>query len=288
MADVAGRAGALPDFLVVGPGRSGTTWLYRRLYEHPGVCLAEGVKEVNFFNRYFDRGLDWYAGLFEGCAPDRTRGEVSNLYFYDAEVPERVRSALPDAKILVTLRDPYERLCSVYRYWKGREKLDRGTTLGDVIADPTHPVVRMNCYGTLLERWYGAMPAEQIHVALFDHLLSDPDRYLEEVAEFLEIDAGAMEATADSGSNRAIQARLPGIGRLARRTGELLRGSGLRGLLGWLKRSSLVQRLLFTEPSTSSRELLTGEVVDALRPVLNPEIERAEEASGRTLARWKR
>ena len=277
----------LPVF-VAGPARSGTTMLTLALSAHPEVCLAEGVKEVNFFNKYFDRGLDWYADLFEGCEPGRTRGEVSNLYFYHPEVPGRVRSALPDAKIVVTLRDPYERLCSVYRYWTGREKLDRDTTLVDVVADPTHPIVRMNRYGTLLERWYAALPAEQIHVALFDLLRSDPDRYLEEVADFLEIEGDAMEARADSGSNRAIQGRFPGVGRLARRTGELLRASGLRGLLGWLKRSSLVRRLLFTKPSTSSRELLTDDVVEALRPVLNPEIERAEQATGRTLARWKR
>lgn len=171
--------------------------------------------------------------------------------------------AIPEVKIILTLPDSYERLYSASRYWKRREKLDRSTTLTDLVRSTSHPIVCPNCSGNLLDPWYEIFPDARIHVALFDRLQSDPDRYLSDVAEFLGVSDDWGDAETDSGANWAIQRSGPGVGRLARESGELLRRFGMR-------------------------ELPTEEVAEALRPVLNPKNQSASEISSVDLGRWAR
>jgi hypothetical protein len=103
----------LPRFIAVGPRRTATTWLYTVLAGQVG--LPRGVKETQFFDRHYDKGLRWYAAHFKHCTPGLTIGEIAPTYFSSSEARQRIRSTLPDCKIVCTLRDPVERLYSLYR-----------------------------------------------------------------------------------------------------------------------------------------------------------------------------
>src|SRR5215510_10013523 len=105
----------LPTFLHIGPGKSGSSWLHETLARHPEVYLSE-AKDLYFFSRYYDRGLDWYRKQFRSAGPGhRVVGEVCPDYLSCAEAPRRIRSCLgPDVRLMVTLRDPAERAFSAY------------------------------------------------------------------------------------------------------------------------------------------------------------------------------
>jgi hypothetical protein len=107
--------GRLPNFLIVGAMKSGTTSLARYLGAHPQAYVAP-EKEINFFERGYvwNRGVDWYASRFEGAGDALAVGEASPSYMYWPTAIERMASVVPDARLIALLRDPVERAYSHY------------------------------------------------------------------------------------------------------------------------------------------------------------------------------
>ena len=136
-----GRARILPDFIVIGAQRAGTTSLFYHLRLHPDVrrpLSRDGSvfwpKELHFFDEHYERGLDWYRRFFPLAAArkvarlrgrDLVAGEATPYYLFHPAVPERVAASLPNVRLIALLRDPIERAYSHYQLMRrtGREKL---------------------------------------------------------------------------------------------------------------------------------------------------------------------
>ena len=124
----------LPDFLIIGTQRGGTTSLYNYLMGRPGVGPA-AVKELHFFDKKFHKGSTWYRAHFptgiQKYAFELTRkhhfvtGEASAYYLFHPHAPRRIAQLLPDAKLIVLLRNPIDRAYSQYNFEVdlGRESL---------------------------------------------------------------------------------------------------------------------------------------------------------------------
>jgi len=107
----------LPNFLHIGPSKSGSTWLHEVLIGHPEVFLSQ-AKDLYYFNRYYDRGVGWYRAQFRGAQPQhKIIGEVCPDYLASGAAPERIHDCLGgDIRLMVTLRDPISRAFSAYLY----------------------------------------------------------------------------------------------------------------------------------------------------------------------------
>ncbi len=131
---VSSRYRALPDFIIVGAQRSGTTSLYRYLSEHPDVLPAIR-KEIHYFDLNYEKGVNWYRRHFPLRRHidllSKTRGvnvitgEASPYYLYYPLAPDRIYSTVPDVKIIIMLRNPVDRAYSHYFHEKrlGEERL---------------------------------------------------------------------------------------------------------------------------------------------------------------------
>ncbi len=98
----------IPDFLVIGAAKSGTTSLISDLRKHPGI-FTPGT-EVNYFSRYYDNGPDWYKAIFK--APEKIQGEKSTTYLYYPACHERIFKHNPEIKLIIILREPVKRAFS--------------------------------------------------------------------------------------------------------------------------------------------------------------------------------
>lgn len=113
-----------PDFLIVGAQRSGTTSLFKTLAQHPQVARPFLRKGIHFFDRRYDRGLEWYRGNFPVTKTSRLRrlghdpltGESSPYYMFHPLAAGRIARDLPGVKLLVLLRDPVERAYSAHSH----------------------------------------------------------------------------------------------------------------------------------------------------------------------------
>lgn len=160
----------LPDFVIIGAMKAGTTTLFRWLGEHPD-CALPHVKEPHFFARddRFARGLEWYGSLF----PQTTAitGEASADYADPAvsrTVADRMATVLPDARIIMLVREPEARLRSHYVHEVQRGREHRPFQVA--VADPASTYVRCSRYHEALRPFLGRFRTEQIHVVAMETL----------------------------------------------------------------------------------------------------------------------
>ena len=105
--------GRLPDFLGLGVQKGGTTTLQRLLEQHPGAFLPD-AKELHYFSLHFAQGEAWYRAQFAAARSDQRCGEITPYYVFHPQAPDRVQALLPQAHLIVLLRDPVERVLSQY------------------------------------------------------------------------------------------------------------------------------------------------------------------------------
>ena len=185
-------AGRLPDFLIVGAQRAGTTSLYDYLCSFPQVASA-AQKEVHYFDLQLQRGPSWYRAQFIE-APGTITGEASPYYLFHPLAPARAAELVPRAKIVVVLRDPIERAYSHYHHEVrcGFETLTFADALRaepermageearilDGVDDPQsshrhHSYLSRGRYLEQLERWREHFPADQVLIVRSEDLTVD-------------------------------------------------------------------------------------------------------------------
>jgi len=185
----------LPNFLVIGASRAGTTSLYHYLGAHPEIFLP-AIKETNYFahpgrrdERFPVVTADAYAALFAGAGAARARGEVSPIYLSRSELAaERIRRELPGVRLVASLRHPAERAVSNYllHYRQGLDRRPLEQAFRD--ADAYAEYVREGGYAARVGEYARRFPRERIHVCLFEDLARDPAAVLREIFAFLEVD----------------------------------------------------------------------------------------------------
>lgn len=202
------RLRPLPDFLVIGAQKSGTTSLYASLVRHPSVRTAL-TREVHFFDNNFTRGLVWYRAHFPASwSGKRTwlTGEATPYYLLHPLVPARAASVTPDARIIAVLRHPVDRLYSHYQHEraKGTELLDFDDALareserteddfsrlatGRIARAPSvqrHTYRARSLYDEQMARWLQHYPRGQLKVIQAERLYTEPATTMAEIFRFL-------------------------------------------------------------------------------------------------------
>jgi len=222
----------LPDFLIIGGQRCGTTSLTRWLAASDDVFI--GSKEVHFFDAKFDRGADWYANLFRQAGDRQLAGEATPNYMFFPEVPARIAELLPRAKLIAILREPVSRAYS--HYWMERSRGHENLTFAEAIeAEPSRTAsddlfsrarpayVARGHYLDQLRRVTARFRREQLFVLLFEELRDDPVRVYSDVCRFLGLPDDRLPDVVGSQENASSHARSRALERLARRSPRSLR-----------------------------------------------------------------
>ncbi len=183
----------LPDFVVVGAQRSGTTSLYRYLDGHPGIFMAP-TKEVHFFDRHFDKGIAWYGRQFEGARRHQVVGEATPRYMADPRAIELLAEVVPSARLVALLRNPVERAYS--HYWMERARGREPRSFEEAIAAEEESMspqalpayLGQSRYLAQLQRICQRFPRDQLLVLIFDNLRDEPETTLAGLFRFLGVD----------------------------------------------------------------------------------------------------
>jgi hypothetical protein len=223
----------VPDFIVVGVQKAGTTKLHSILATTEGVCLPQLRKEINFFNRNYSRGLQWYQSLFPTVAQaNEIYGEVSPEYINSRETLERIRHSLPNVKIVVALRNPIDRDFSHYKHLVRT----RGISSSFEQAVERYPEILLwGKYRDNLKSLYEVFPEQSIHTIIFEEFVGNTAFELESLARFLSIDSASFS---DSGARNNYEFYVPrfhGVYVVLRKLGAALRRVGLGKIIEYLK-----------------------------------------------------
>jgi hypothetical protein len=209
----------LPDYLIIGAQRAGTTSLHRYLIQHPGVRTTLRTKGVHFFDTGYGHGLSWYASRYptrltawyvarrQGTALRTGEGSPHSQLL--PRVPGRVAEHLPQVKLNALLRDPVQRAYSHYQHEvaRGFETLafeaaieaEPARLAGEterLLAEPLynsfahqhHSYLARGCYAEQLDRWRPLF-GDQLLVLSSERFFAEPERTFRRVLEFLELPA---------------------------------------------------------------------------------------------------
>lgn len=198
----------LPNFIVIGAAKAGTTALYWYLAEHPEIFMSR-IKETNYFaygrdgegrllygdqevHRFPVTSLSAYEQLFAEATGAAAIGEASPIYLESPQAAGRIRDLLPEVRLICSLRHPVDRAYSDYqmdRRWRGhRLHSVRDLTPASAWARPGSRWMQIGRYHDQLKRYYDLFPREQIYVFLFDDLKRDPLKTVQGIYRFLGVE----------------------------------------------------------------------------------------------------
>jgi hypothetical protein len=270
-----------PNFIYIGPDKAGSSWLHEVLLRHPQIFLSP-AKDLYFFDRYYDRGLDWYLRQFDDARPGHlVVGEVCQDYLFHPEAPQRIADSLGSCRMMVTLRDPADRAFSSYLYML-RSGWEPGTFLQALAGQPM--LLQHGSYATALERFTDRFGRDQIHVAVFDDLVADPQAFLDALTAWLDIESITMTPAQLGARLPATRARSATLSRLACWGAQFVREHDGATVVGRVKRSPLVQRTLY-RPLTTDKPTMTAEERSAVQVALAEEVAQIDRVYGLDLAR---
>ena len=306
----------LPNFLIIGAAKCGTTALYDYLDQHPQIYMSP-FKEPKFFalegekldfrgpaaewgiNRAQYTDIEAYRDLFKDASGERARGEASTLYLYSPKAPGRINHYVPNVKLVAVLRNPVERAYSAYLHMVR----DSREPLGDFaqalrveearIAENWAPVYHYKhrgFYYAQLKRYFDAFDRDRIRVYLYEDLRSDPAGMVQDIFRFLEVDdsfapdVSARHNVSGIPKSETLQA----VYLLLRRPNALR--SVLRPLLPAKVRSKVRSRALSSirKRNVARAPRMSPEVRAELTEAYRGDILKLEELLQRDLSGWLR
>jgi LPS sulfotransferase NodH len=230
----------LPDVVGIGSRRCGSSWLHAVLNSHPEI--GKPPNGLHFFSQHAERGLDWYAGQMAPYADRKVLLEFSVSYLYPeycGVAAERMRKAMPEARLFLCVRNPVERAYSDYLRSIRMGEIDATVSFEQAIE--TQPVyLDRGRYATLLQPYLEAFSRERIKVLLYEDLEEDPVAFAADLASFLDVppsfQSTALHRAEPKGKtvrsqwlNNAIRGVKDTVDGLAARLGQADRWSNWKG-----------------------------------------------------------
>lgn len=227
-----------PSFMIIGAQKSGTSSLFKYLMRH-GHFLRPLLKDVYYFDRNYRKGMDWYLSFYPSEAAQRQReeklggpvvsSEGATHYILNPWVPQRMREAFPDIKIVVLLRNPVQRAISHYFHNRrmGSESLPSALEAFQreqerieadekrIFSDPnfhsldydSYTYLARGRYAEQLERWFEHFPREQFLIMCGEKFYKDTDSHFRAVCKFIGIPEKSLDSyrAEGKGTNRQEQ-----------------------------------------------------------------------------------
>ena len=300
---------SLPDFLIAGVPKAGTTALHAALLPHPDLYLSK-VKEPKFFlsdgrppatggpgdvqtyQEHVWRRAD-YEALFDPAPPGARLGEATPFYLYDLEAHDRIRKLVPDARLVLLLRDPVDRAHSNWTHlwnaglepeadfrtacWAEEQRRAAGW------ADFWH-YVGLGRYGHQVQHLFKVFPREQVLLLRYRELKDAPETTLDQVCDFLGVRTGVLRAipkenvnrhvVEDNGVNRVLRGLLRAGGRFGHRFPVPVRLAARGPLLTALHRKR------------GNRPVTTPQERAALLPLFADDIALLQDVTGERYDDW--
>jgi hypothetical protein len=203
----------LPNFLIIGAAKAGTTALHFYLEQHPQIYMSS-VKETKFFvfenqpvtyqgpgdreaNQWVVTQLEAYHNQFKAVTQERAIGESSPLYLYHPRAPERIQHYIPDVKLIAILRNPVDRAYSSFLHLV-QEQREWITDFAQALQEEDKRIAdnwallwhykQAGLYYGQLKRYFDRFSPDQIQIYLYEDLCNSPEVLLQNIFEFLDVD----------------------------------------------------------------------------------------------------
>ncbi len=270
------------DFIGVGAQKSGTSWAYTCLYDHPEVCAP--IKEIHFFSRpRWSEGKEWYERHFGACGEGKLTGEFSTSYLYSKEAPGRIHSLYPDVKLIAILRNPIDRAYSQYRNAIKAGEIEESVPFEQFMKDEPS-TTEQGKYHEQLEQYLKYFKREQMLVLIYEDIRKDPVAFMRTIYSFLGIDATFVSSMVNEEINVARTPKHVFVDRVMHHISEGLRKSGFDKFVHLVRKSGLpdLVRNMNTKPKEKTTHTKSYDR-DALRLYFKGDVTKLSTLVGRDM-----
>ena len=270
-----------PNFLYIGTSKAGSTWIFKILSWHPEIYMYAG-KNLGFFSNMFDNGWNWYISNFHPEPQHKVIGEASHSYLVSEHAAARIHQHLQNVKIMVCLREPVQRSFSDYLDGVKNGKLE-GSYEEEIERTPA--LLTRSLYATHLSSYLERFNRDQIYIANFDQLVSDPASFTAGLFEFLEVEPLVLPPNLLKKVLPAGTPRSHALAMGAKKLSRLAARMGLKGLRGRAKTSRAVRDVLYRPYSNETRPTILPTTEGRLRELMAGEVRRLDEIAGTDFCR---
>ena len=299
----------MPNFLLIGAAKSGTSSMYRYLDEHPEIYMSPN-KEPNFFayegwqpdfcgpgdaeattNKRSVVNLEAYQALFEGVSGEKAIGEASTFYLYIPETPKRIKHYIPDAKLIAILRHPVDRAYSFYLHLRrdGREgtkdfyqALQQEEKRKSKHWSPVWRYTEFGFYSVQLQRYFDTFDRHQLKIYLYEDLQKNPVALIQDICQFIGVNDSYVPNTSVryNKSDRVQKSRL--VYNFSAKP-NLLKDT-LKPLIPEPLRKSIMEGI--KKSNQDKPQPLDPELRQQLIPLFQDDILKLQDLIGRDLSHW--
>jgi hypothetical protein len=241
-----GELGRWPDFIGIGTIKSGTTWLWQCLREHPELYLPR-MKELEYFNSQYERGVEWYKSFFADAGA-RLCGEVSPQYVHDPDAARRMAQLSGRLKLISCFRNPVDRAYSHFmmdaRAHAGLSDRDKARMFDELVRAGDSKYVRFGFYAAQISPFVEIFGRQAIHAVFFDDIRDKPHDVLRDICIFLGVASDFVPNSLMGSVNSSKRYRSVWLFNTLRGTVRLADRIGLGELIMFLKRIAIRDRVL--------------------------------------------
>lgn len=276
----------IPDFIGIGSGKCGSTWLYDNLVKHPQVC-ATNLKELNYFSDLYEaQSPEWYESQFSGCQSNQLKGEFSVTYISHPKAAQRIYTDFPDAKLIAIVRNPVKRAFSNYLHSIRKGDIQADLAFSDYMSDENR--LLPGKYAEHLERYFSLFDSKQIHVIITEEFSENPLLGYRDLFQFIGVDdIDFVPPGYDQRSNVARSYRYLWMENLMVRSYRWMSKKGYTKLVKQLKDSQLVGLMRNINQSQGKVPVIDDESRAQLQAYYQPYNHQLEELLTRDLSVWK-
>ena len=272
------------DFVVVGSFKTGTTWIYQYLQSCQAVCVPDKVKETFFFDCKYLKGLEFYFAHFPDYHSSQLVGEVAPSYFHSEDASARIHQLNPQCKIIVTLREPTERLVSYYLHLLRHGDIPKKTSFRQALA--TYDILlNSSQYYYHISRWRRLFGKDNVRILFYELLKNSPEKFAMQLCQELGIE---FRGIPENLNQRVSEGKMPvnyDLVRVFYQTIRLLRSYELHSLVNFGKSLGL-QKFLYQDQKAAHPSITIEDLNDALT-LISEDIRLLEESLGLDLSIWR-
>ncbi len=188
------------NLFIIGVNKSGTSWLYHLLRQHPKICMSD-IKELYYFGEEYPEMMDEYHSHFRFDHDSLYNGEATPTYYRNAGTAVQIKEYNSEAKLLVIVRDPIKRFLSHFYYHKQLGIIAEDTNIQQFLAGDTGFLLSDSHYEHTLPSFWHIFGEEQLLVVSLEQAKTDPEAVWQKLTEFLKVEAVPLPLPRDRSEN---------------------------------------------------------------------------------------
>lgn len=271
-------------FIGIGSGKSGSTWLFENIREHPEIC-NRNPKEIRFFDLHYDRGFNWYSKQFYEC-DSLILGEFSVQYMLNDKVPIRIKEFYPNIRLIAILRNPIHRIYSDYNHSIRKGDISGDTSFRNYIENKEN-LDSAEYYKQLIP-YYNNFDSEQIIIIILENAIKNPSAMYEDVLKHIGVnDLKFIPKNIREKVNEATQYKYLIVENIIAKTSRYLNNHGFTLLVERLKKTGIHKILRKINTKKFGSKEMNIDDQKFLKNYYSDMIKNLEELIGKKLDVWQ-